>query len=228
MALFKSQVISVASGSVGGLTYSRNRFGMYLRNRSLPVNPASSFQVAIRNAMASLTTRWVETLTQAQRDAWEVYASNVSVLNKVGDVVFLTGLNMYVRSNVQRQVHGLGLIDAAPTTFDLGTMSPITATTDAAADDVDIAFDNTDGWAIATGGYLLVYASRPQNSTINFFAGPYRFAGLVIGAATPPTSPATMTLPFPIASGNRVFFKANALYPDGRRTSDFRTDDVAT
>ena len=223
MALIKSQIISVASGSTGGLTYSRNRFGMYIRNRSLPVNPNTAFQQAVRNAISQLSTRWVETLTLTQQLGWEVYAASVQVINKVGDAVNLTALNMYVRSNVQRVVSGLGLVDDAPTVFDLGTATPPSYTPSAAADNVSVAFDNTDDWANSDGGFMLIYASVPKNKSVNFCAGPYRLAGLILGdGTTPPTSPQVITLPHAIASGNRVFFKANALYADGRRTSDFR------
>lgn len=228
MALFKSQVISVASGSVGGLTYSRNRYGMYMRNRSLPVNPQTSFQVAVRSAMGTLTSRWVETLTAAERAAWETYAGAVQVLNKVGDAVFLTGLAMYVRCNMERAVRGTGVVDAAPTVYDLGSLSPLTFAVTAATGVVSVGFDNTDGWATADGGLLMVYASRDLSPSINFFAGPYRFAGVILGnTATPPTSPQNINLPFPVTAGNKVAFKAAGYFADGRRSSDFRGTDIA-
>jgi hypothetical protein len=86
---------------------------------------------------------------------------------------------------------------------------------------VSLAFTNTDAWATAVGGYLLLFASRAQNATVNFFKGPYRFAGKIAGAATPPTSPAVITLPFPIGPvGSKMYFRAVAIMADGRKSID--------
>ena len=46
---FTSQVYTQASGSVGGLTYSHNRSGMYTRARSTPTDPASTLQLERRS-----------------------------------------------------------------------------------------------------------------------------------------------------------------------------------
>ncbi|KKM06452.1 hypothetical protein LCGC14_1743870, partial [marine sediment metagenome] len=47
--LFKSGLITQGSGSIGGLTASHNRGGMYFRARTIPTNPATSFQTVVRN-----------------------------------------------------------------------------------------------------------------------------------------------------------------------------------
>ncbi|HBU29797.1 MAG TPA: hypothetical protein DEB56_09520 [Thiobacillus sp.] len=108
--------------------------------------------------------------------------------------------------------------------FDLGSFTPPTiAAPNAAADTVDVSFNNADPWATAVGGHMLIYLSRPQNPSINFFKGPYRFAGKVSGAVVPPTSPATITLPFPCVVGQRVFVKISFVQVDGRLSLPFRS-----
>jgi len=73
------------SGSIAGNTYARNRYGNYVRARTKPVNPKTDRQSVIRTAMQLLTTRWAQTLTAAQRTAWNLYASNVNMTNFTGD-----------------------------------------------------------------------------------------------------------------------------------------------
>ena len=48
--LFKPTIVASLSGSLGGITASHNRFGAYLRERVIPVNPGTQPQVIVRNA----------------------------------------------------------------------------------------------------------------------------------------------------------------------------------
>lgn len=224
---FKSQLVTQASGSIGGFTASHNRGGLYLRARSIPVNSNTSFQQTVRNLMSQLTSRWVNTLTQAQRDAWSVYADQVLITDALGEPRKLPPLAMYCRSNIARGQAGLGIVDDGPTVYTLPTLTPLTLAVDATADEADVGYDNGDDWATADGGGLIIAISRPQNVSIGYFNGPYRFAGLVAGAATPPTSPATLALPFPVSDGNKVFMQARATLADGRLSSPFRLDALA-
>lgn len=226
--LFKSQVFTQASGSVGGLTYSRNAGGMYTRARAIPVNPASLQQQEVRNAIGVLTARWVETLTQAQRDDWAVYAGNVTLINRLGEALPVAPLAQYVRSNVPRIQAGLPIVDDAPTVFDLGSFSmpgPLTAT---APTGLSLPFTNADDWANEDDAAMLIYVSRPQNPSVNFFKGPYRLAGSILGdGTTPPASPAVLVAPFPLNAGQKVFLQGRVTRADGRLSTPFQLDDIA-
>jgi hypothetical protein len=70
---FTSQIVAGASGSIRGLTASHNRGGQYFRGRTIPTNPNSVFQQAVRNNLSVLQTRFLSTLTAAQRLAWTTY-----------------------------------------------------------------------------------------------------------------------------------------------------------
>jgi hypothetical protein len=177
--------------------------------------------------MATLVTEWSDVLTQAQRDAWEVYATNVPKTGPLGDQINVSGQNMYLRGNVSRQVSGLPIADDAPTLFNLGTFTEPTLAIDTANDEVDVTFENTDGWANEDDSAMQIYASRPQNAGIAFFKGPYRLAGNIDGdGTTPPTSPAAITLPFPVVAGQKIFFRVIVTRADGRLSTTFRS--VAT
>lgn len=225
---FKGTLITQASGAAVGLVYSHNRGGAYVRGRSVPNNPQSVFQVNVRQYMADLANRWRNVLTELQREAWDVYAMNVLRPDRLGDSVNIGGIGQYIRSNVPRLQAGLARVDAAPGTFNVGGFTnPSIDAVDAAGDTLDLAFTNTDAWAAEVGSAMLVLVSRPQNVSIKYFKGPYRFAGSIAGALVPPTSPATIALPFPVAVGQRVFIQVRVTRADGRLSNDFRDTGVA-
>lgn len=220
--LFKSGLITQGSGSIGGMTIAHNSGGQYIRARTIPTNPNTPAQQTVRNAMAILSTRWVEALTQVQRDAWQVYAGNVTVTNALGDQINISGLNMYIRGNVSRILGSLPIADNAPTIFDIGTFSDPGFTIDTANDELDISFTDTDDWANEDDAAMMVFASNVQNPTINYFKGPYVFIGQILGdSITPPTSPAAIALPGPTVIGQRSFFRVNVTRVDGRLSGNF-------
>lgn len=220
---FKSALVTSVSGSIGGMTGSHNKGGMYFRARAIPTNPASTYQVAVRNALAQLVVRWGEILTQTQRDQWNVYAFNTPVTNALGDSVQRSGQQMYLRGNIVRLQNGLALADDGPAEYNLGSFTSPSFAIDTANNEVDVTFENTDEWANEDDAAMIVAASRPQSVGTSFFKGPYRIAGQIDGdGTTPPTSPAAIALPFPVVAGDRVFLRAVVSRADGRLSSPFR------
>lgn len=219
--LVKSALVTDASGSVGGLTWSRNRGGQYVRARVVPTNPNTSFQAAVRGFVSQLASLWVNTLTVAQRAAWDAYAINVSTQNRLGDDITVTGLNMYVRTNVPALQALFARQDDAPTIFDLGDYTIPAIVASETLQQVAVVFTDTDDWVDEDDAGMLVYVSRPKNPSVNFFKGPYRFAGSIDGdSVTPPTSPANIAVPFPVVAGQKLFTRAQVLRADGRLSSD--------
>lgn len=226
--LFKSALVTQASGSVGGVTASHNAGGMYLRARTIPTDPSTAQQIKIRNFVASLANKWSSALSDAQRAAWQVYAANVPLLNPLGDQILVSGINQYTRSNVARLQATMSRVDDAPVIYNTGDFTDPTIGFDATADEVDVTFTNTDDWANEDDSAMLVWASRPQNRTINFFKGPYQLAGAIDGdSVTPPTSPAAISAPFPAAVGQKVFVIIKVVRADGRVSYGFRSVAIA-
>lgn len=221
---FRPLLATDLSGSLGGITASHNRAGAYFRNRAIPTDPATSYQVAVRNLVASLTSHWLNTLTDAQRAAWEVYANSVFLPDALGEPRNISALAHYCRTNVPALQAGLDRQDDAPTVFNLGEFTnPTFDNFSASATTFDLTFDNTDAWANEDGSAMLVYASRNYNPSINFFKGPYRYAQMIEGdAVTPPTSPASITCPFPIVAANKTFVYIRVTRADGRLSALFR------
>lgn len=227
--LFKGLLATEMSGSLAGITASHNRGGQYLRARAIPVNPSSARQQLIRNGMSWLSIRWTGGLTQAQRDAWDAYADNVPVSDRLGASRKLTGLNWYIACNTPRLQSGIILpsypIDAAPSIMTMAQMTPPTIISATAATEVlSIGFTNTDEWATAVGGALLVYTGIPQNPGMLAYKGPYQYAGKISGAVVAPVSPLPITATIPFAVNNRVHVQFRAITADGRISPPFRAN----
>lgn len=225
--LWKGTLAESASGSIGGVTASRNRGGAYFRGRAIPTNPNTPQQQAIRSAMSQLASLWASTLTQVQREGWDTYALNVLLPNALGDMINIGGVGMFMRSNISRissGVAGLTRVDDAPTIFDLGDVGPqAVGAAIAAANTISMEWNDDDAWADEDASALLIYTSRPHNQGINYFKGPYRFAAAVEGdSTTPPTSPEVVDAAFPFAVDQRVFVFTRVTRADGRLSSPFR------
>jgi hypothetical protein len=225
---YTSQIIAAGSGSIGGCTFSRNRSGAYIRNRSIPVNPTSAAQVLVRGALATLVARWTSVLTAAQRTAWETWAANTPQVDSLGNPINITGQNAYVKMNTLRIQTSTAVVDVAPIIFANAVLTPPAIVSATGSTDVlSISFTNTDLWATAVGGKLLVFVGRPQNPSKVFFAGPYRFAGTINGAVTPPTSPLPITSPFDFTATQRVSVRFRSFNADARISTTWKASIIA-
>lgn len=214
---FKSHIATQVSGSQGGTTYAQNQGGMYMRARSIPTNPNTPQQSALRAVFKGIMNAWTNTLTSAQRAAWNVYSTNVTFIDKLGTAISIGGVANYVRANTPRVQNALSRIDNAPVTFNVGAFTPPTFAVTHSSTSMVATFTAGDTWNTAGGG-MFIYASRPQNSSINFFKGPFRLVGVVSGVAT---SPQTFVLPFAAGTtASTMFFKVSVTQPDGRLSSD--------
>lgn len=208
------------SGRLGATIASHNAGGAYLRAGSIPVNPNTDRQVAVRNAVRALSIAWQNTLTQVQRDAWDIYASNVGWFDVLGQRITLKGLNHYSRSNVARLVSGIASIDDAPNIFNIGTAEKALAVSASeATQQLTINGDGTMAWIGEANAWQFVYAGMPQNPSIKFFGGPYRLVVAIPGAGPPPW-PATPASPWVFADGQRMWVRTRIARGDGR-LSDF-------
>lgn len=219
MALIKfGGGITEMRGSIAGNVFARNRYGAYVRSRTKPINPNSVMQGLVRSAMSAVTEYWNTTLTAAQRTAWATYASAVAMKNKLGETVYLSGFNHFVRGNATRSRLNLDIVSDGPTELTLPAKdTTIAVTASVATQKVTVDFDNAQSWANVADGHLCLFVGVPQMVTRNFFAGPWKYAGKVDGATpTPPVSGAQITSPFTLVLGQRLFCYLVILEADGR------------
>jgi len=218
--------ITQMAGSIGGTTFARNRYGNYARSRTKPTNPNTARQQTIRSALAFLTERWSLTLTAAQRTAWNLYAANVTMLNRLGESVNLSGFNMYIRSNSIRKAFGLAVIDAGPVVFEIPEADPTYAiAASEATQQITTTYDDTMDWADEDGAFMVGFQGAPQNPQRNFFAGPWKSFMVISGVnGAPPASPAITAVATAIAELQHLWCYARILRADGRISQPFRHD----
>lgn len=225
--LFKSEVVTQASGSVGGVTYSHTRSGMYRRARAIPVQPGTAQQLAAKNALAAAAAAW-GALTDAQREAWGVYASNVPLINALGSPFLASGQNMYIRSqaplNQLESAFALGLAPYAdaPPIFDLGDFTTPSFSADVVTG-ITVTLNTADAWASETESSLYVYQGRPFNATRNFFKGPFRLVGSIQGtpAVSPLIIPPAMlnAIGYTLVDGQKCCIRVAVSREDARRSN---------
>lgn len=214
------------SGSIAGNTYARNRYGNYARARTVPTNPNTARQQLVRATIATLTVRWAATLTAVQRTAWNLYGSSVVMKNKLGEAVYLTGFNHYIRSNTIANMVPYPLVDDAPVVFELPAQDPTFAVTASEATQIlTLAYDDTMDWATEDTAYIYFFQGKPQNAQRNFFDGPWRLLGSVAGIDPGgPVEPHAGAAVFAIAEGQHQWVYARIQRADGRLSEKFRAD----
>jgi len=101
------------SGSAKGVTARQVDGRTILSVRSWPTGPTTSAQVVRRTSMRKITKSY-KNLTDDQMRAWERLAEHTSGQSVFGQAAQLTGINLYVRLNVNRTMAGESILEDAP------------------------------------------------------------------------------------------------------------------
>lgn len=186
MALIKFGAgVSEMRGKEGGVIYSRNAYGSYIKTKVSPVNPQSTFQQNNRSSMGNLAQSW-NALTAGQKSAWNTLGDQVTRTNRFGDQTTYTGFNLYMRLNRNLAVIGQSAISTAPTPPELPVLTAGTLTATVAGTVLTQAFTPTSP---GSGLYLVVYATNNIVTSRKFVKNFYRY---IYNASNPSTSPANL------------------------------------
>jgi hypothetical protein len=190
----------------------------------MPVNPDTARQQEIRTHFSSVAARWSQTLTQAQRNGWNLYGDNVVMKNKLGQDVYLTGFNHYIRSNVARLQAGLDEVDVPPVTFSLPSAdSTFDVSISESTQLATITFDDGAAWCDADGAGLITLCQMPKDVGRDYLVGPTRYMDVIEGdSVTPPTSTVTQTVPFVCSETQKVIVQGRIATADGRLSEPFQ------
>lgn len=189
-----------SSGSYQSLTFSRNRFGQYVRTRAIPVDPSSVFQQAVRARLATAAQTW-RTLTATQREGWATLGDQITRNDSLGQTYTLTGFQCYVQISNNRAAAGDAIVNDAPVHLPPNPITSVTPTITAAS--YSVAFTPTP---LGTGERIFVSAS-PQRSAGRLFEGDYRLMAVGAAASASPLvilSAYIARMGTPVA-GNRIF-----------------------
>jgi len=156
--------------ALGGMVFSRNTYGPYIRNNVVPVNPASAAQETVRQLFESVAQAW-RSLTAAQRVAWNSTAeASFTQTDVFGNSFQLTGFNLFVKLNLALVNVGESMLTAPPAEFSFDALGAIAVTAIE-----DAAMGNTLSYDIDSGAglvqvdtKLVVEATAPLSPGVDY------------------------------------------------------------
>ncbi len=172
-----------ARNKVGGIVYSKNQYGAYVRTKVSPANPQSNYQSNVRNSFADLSVNWGSTLTAAQRANWIAFAADHKVTDVFGAQLTLSGLATYQRINRILYQLGLAYIATPPADLDVVALLTAVATPAAGAATFSVAFTATP---LGAATYLYVWATPPIPAGVNYIRNRLRLVDISAAAQASP------------------------------------------
>lgn len=157
-------------GKIGDQVASENRYGTLLRAKVNPLDPASSYKTLMRGYFTTCSQAW-RSLTQAQRNAWNLNSNLFSFMDCFATVRHLSGFNLYMSCNMVRKVTGRALITTPPTPKKIDPISVVSLLADYSAQQIVITLSGF----ITSSQVLMFYASLGQSAGIGRYYGSYYF-----------------------------------------------------
>ncbi len=159
-----SALLEEMRGKLNGSVASKNRYGFYWRNKTVPVNPQTNYQSLQRGNLTSLSQSW-KTLLQAQREDWQQFSNNHPFNNIFGDSVTLSGNAMYVKVNSFRFNAGDGPNQDSVEPVSSFKWLSADIVTNSVSGEVTLTMNPT---SLPTDTLLFVYATPPESAGREF------------------------------------------------------------
>lgn len=157
--------IADARGSIDSMTFSRSRYGAYIRKKVTPVNVASAFQTAARSIFGNASSAF-RSLGKDVIEAWNLIAPEYQRSNIFGDNLPLSGATLFTK--LKTQLANVGIITdptpIAPVTVPAVTFDGVVA--DKSANTLVIEKLAATG----AGQVIAVYATAPFSAGRTFIA----------------------------------------------------------
>ena len=100
MALLKTSAFTpIINGAVGGTIFSYNGGGAYIKNYAVPVNHNTIYQTNARALLATYAANW-KGLSAVNQAAWIAWAAINPIVNRIGDLITMSGFNAYCMINI--------------------------------------------------------------------------------------------------------------------------------
>ena len=182
MKVILGPLVGQASGKLGGMVASRNRGGTYLRRRAHPVVVTSPEALATKARLAAVSAAWND-LTEAQREAWTLYAANNPITDRVGQKITLDGHTVYVKCNSLMSYIGAAYTTLPPTTPPPNALQTLSLTGDIGAGSVTAVFTATplEAWQ-----GIQLWANVEVDAARKYIEGRYRMCAISAGAQASP------------------------------------------
>lgn len=206
-------VISDIRNKLGGVVFSKSRYGNTIRKRLKPTNPKSTLQRSVRGSFSAQSKGW-DALTTAQQAAWTAWAAANAFTDKFGGSKNLSANAAFVRVNRLRAT--VGLAQSTSTPGSLGTYPP-TPTAAAAASGAGTVTITTPAQS-ASSGFYVIRSTAGLRSGVNFAGSKLRIAGVVAASAAATTAvanPSTYNPKLAFSTGQKVIVSVTQVDVNG-------------
>lgn len=187
MALAKyGAIVSELRGKEGGIVFSRNSYGGYVKQKVSPINPQTRYQQEVRAQLGTIAQQW-SGLPDALKQDWKQLGQQVLRVNRFGDQTYYTGFSIFVKLNRNRTILGQSIIDTPPV---IPTIPTLTLTnleaivTDGRLTTLALSYTATGGSAL-TDYRLAIDATPPINTGRRFVKNFYRQLGAIQLSVSP-------------------------------------------
>lgn len=183
MALVKFGAgISEMRGKEGGVIYSRNAYGSYIKTKISPVNPQTAKQQAQRTLMGNLSQSW-STLSSAVKGDWDNLGAQVTRVNRFGDNMSYTGFSLFMKLNRNLVLAGSAAITAPPVPPTIPVLSLTAMTAAVTVNELNLTFTPTP---VPTGFKVFAYLTPNILTGRRFVKNYYRLIKKIAAAQTSP------------------------------------------
>lgn len=154
-------------GTLGGITYSANKYGPFCKQWAPPHKTTSPYQALVRSILPNYKVIW-DALTPAQRAAWDTFAAapNENDYNSLSQQYYLTGYQWHCRAQFRRALVGLATSATPPA----GAAAPVPTGISIVPDfhtSGTCLIDWTDGFFGATDS-CIVFISVGKTANLNY------------------------------------------------------------
>jgi len=195
----------IISGGVGATVFSHNSSGTYIKNKTIPINPSTIYQVSARSLFTTYSQLW-RTLSPANQALWNAFAIANPIVDRVGSLITISGINMYIRCN-SNIINGGGSAILAPP-FGIAVPAVLTLTGTCIAAAQILTFTPTP---VPVGSAMFCWATAPQSLGKSFVRSQFRLYHISAAAVA---SPLTVTTFYnarfgapPAVAGAKIFHR---------------------
>src|SRR5438445_6377937 len=138
MAKIKTtSIVAAIRNSIGGTTFTANRYGAVARAKVSPIQPRTARQVAVRAAFTT-ASRAFPALTTTQQNSFAAFAATHPISDVFGDSRILASNAAETRINATRAIVGLSTATTPPATGGLFPVADTAATATAATGVIEL------------------------------------------------------------------------------------------
>lgn len=174
--------VSEVRGKVGGVVYTRNRYGAIMRTFVKPTVSTTEYATNAKARLSAATQAW-QGLSASEKLSWGEYAAGNPVMGALGEQQILTGHVAYVGIRTRMALAGVALLTDPPVGTPPMPLTSLTLTADIGIGDVEVAFTATP---LGATEQLWLKACAVSSSGINYVENLFRYIGTTPGAQASP------------------------------------------